>query len=292
MPRVPYINVYKDIFIVEERIQMPLFFFLSGFLFKHLQIQGRYSSFKELLEKKIKRLLVPYIIGGGVIYLTCPDEVRLNINPIDRILHLWFILTLFWCFLFQYGVNKITQNGFLSILIGMIMEILMRQIPSILCINGLFSYFIYFTLAYSIPNINKLFDSNSVVSLSFGIFVIGALMCIHFEGRWTDSVFLKTLHHLAYFLTSISSILCIFGVFKKILYKSYLWIEDILDRCSFGIYIVHYWIMINLISLPFIQELMTDHYILYPLGMFIILSFSSLLIVLFLIRVPIIKDYI
>lgn len=285
----PFIPFYKNVFIIEERIQMPLFFFLSGYLFQYLYNRGHYAGFRILFIKKLKRLVVPYFIFGGGIYLLCPKEVSNTINLSDKILHLWFILSLFWCFILQYVLCKIINNKFCHIILGLIMELVMRQIPSVLCINALFCYFIYFTVAYNVTNSDYFLKKNIVPCISFVLFVIGATLCVQYEGRWLENTFYKILHHAIYLISSFAAIVFIFSIFIKCNHGIGFF-ERLIDKNSYGIYIFHYWIMINLISTALIQNIMVNHIFLYPIGMFFLLVSLSCFVTYVLRKTPIFKE--
>ena len=52
-------------------IAMPLFLFISGYLFVYLLQKGKYSTFGDLLKNKVQRVLLPYFIFG---YHCCPEK--------------------------------------------------------------------------------------------------------------------------------------------------------------------------------------------------------------------------
>src|SRR5690554_1975209 len=52
-------------------ISMPLFVFISGFIYSYLRnYLNKYDSFSNLLKKKTKRLLIPYLILAPLYLLT------------------------------------------------------------------------------------------------------------------------------------------------------------------------------------------------------------------------------
>jgi len=90
---------------------MPLFFFLSGFLFNHNTL------LKDFLKSKVKGLLLPYITLGIPIYLIYWGAA---VNPVmlvnDFLLHqrmspLWFIIVLFIHFLISYFLYNSINNA-------------------------------------------------------------------------------------------------------------------------------------------------------------------------------------
>lgn len=78
---------------------LPIFFFLSGFLYGYLRIGDRkYSDYKRFLINKFRRLLIPYIVWG--VFTT----LLWNFSILDFLMgnglgHLWFLYVLFVIFL-------------------------------------------------------------------------------------------------------------------------------------------------------------------------------------------------
>ena len=115
-------NISKIIFRILEygsgilyTFHMPLFFALSGALFKYSMNRNQYKSLKELLAKKGKRLIIPFIIVTLVYstplkYISGYYSRSINIFKdvsIGQILiqgntHLWFLPTLFCIFVIAY----------------------------------------------------------------------------------------------------------------------------------------------------------------------------------------------
>lgn len=135
--RVDWVDVAKGIGMicvilahVEEQylkmplytFHMPLFFFLSGYLFSIK------SSFKEFLISKCRRILVPYFCLGGILILfdiywngrnsfnqtwynkeyAMYDITQLFVQK--RFLTLWFIACLFWLSLLFYVLVRFIKK--------------------------------------------------------------------------------------------------------------------------------------------------------------------------------------
>lgn len=103
---------------------MPLFFFLSGYLF------STKSSFKEFFLNKCRRILIPYFVLGAIliafdIYWSCrsaiagmpwvlnKDYARYDITSLftqERFLTLWFIACLFWLSLLFYVLVRFIKS--------------------------------------------------------------------------------------------------------------------------------------------------------------------------------------
>ena len=104
---------------------IPLFFFISGFLFSCK------SNFKSFLQKKIKGLIVPYIVFSFILlifkcYILHEAEIsKLLISFIiqKRYTTLWFIASLFFCELFYYFIVKISSKYIQDLLIIIVLII-------------------------------------------------------------------------------------------------------------------------------------------------------------------------
>lgn len=89
-------------------IAMPMFVFVSGFLFSYLLSLGKYYTWKELVRKKGQRILLPFLIFSWIFMATTGDW-----RPLDPIIqgtywHLWFLPMLFWCFIIYYGLHRLS----------------------------------------------------------------------------------------------------------------------------------------------------------------------------------------
>lgn len=95
-----YHDMYFNVNCLILQFRMPLFIFISGYLFSHLENdRGKYATFKELIKNKFKRLIIPFFVFATVFMLSIHD---FSLRPYYAwgYQHLWFISMLFWCFIF------------------------------------------------------------------------------------------------------------------------------------------------------------------------------------------------
>lgn len=136
-------------------ISMPLYVFISGFLYSYLRNElNKYNTYLILIKKKIRRLLVPYLILAPIYivffldFSTTKEFVQLLLEGPG---HLWFILMIFITFLIFYPLETIFKKKFkkglaiilLMFLIGPIFYILGIPIISKVC-----EYIPFFYLGY------------------------------------------------------------------------------------------------------------------------------------------------
>lgn len=96
---------------------MPLFFAVSGAVYYvQKNYYHNYNNLDEIILKKTKRLLIPYILSG-ILYVI-PIKVISRyyaINYVHKAVfyemlngigHLWFLIALFWFFIIFYVLDK------------------------------------------------------------------------------------------------------------------------------------------------------------------------------------------
>lgn len=104
---IPYLDMWIYFF------HMPLFFFLSGFVFS-----GRKYDFATFLKKKVRSLVIPYFTLGGGIFLFFSVVYALEGRPAGDYLQMlrdflvqehywtvWFLTCLFLTELIAYGIH-------------------------------------------------------------------------------------------------------------------------------------------------------------------------------------------
>ena len=180
---------------------MPLFFALSGALFKNSLNNNKYKNFRELIVKKSQRLLVPFLVVAIIYsvpikyisgYYNGSQNVIKNIF-IGQILlqgntHLWFLPTLFCIFCISYIYKYILRNELeklnklIIFLILISLNILSASIKIVLVKNVLF-YLIYFYIGYCFEDIreeinNKINNLKKIVYL-YLLLGIGILLVIN-----------------------------------------------------------------------------------------------------------------
>lgn len=108
---------------------MPMFFFVSGFFF-------RFSDTKNFLKKKIKTLIIPYIIFGSFnIYIYSLLKGKFYYNAFEHLFWInteglmdvgavWFLTSLFWASIIYLIINKLVMPRSMIHLIVVVLAIL------------------------------------------------------------------------------------------------------------------------------------------------------------------------
>lgn len=117
---VPFLDSIKSVINI---IQMPLFFSLSGFCFRYTLRKD--LTLSELFRSKVNRLLIPFLAISLLwmlpirIAIRYPQWTGHGITKIiffDIILgrdcgHLWYLPTLFMCFLVAYALRRVLERN-------------------------------------------------------------------------------------------------------------------------------------------------------------------------------------
>lgn len=264
----PANSFYKLFFIrIFPCANKPLFTFIAGYLFCYLlKEKGKYQNFRDFLKNKTHRLLIPFLVLGTIINLC---EYGKNIVDILYGLpnHLWYCLMLFYVFVACWLVEK--KNSRINILL---------MIFSFALVAYGFSYLYRFPLGLFQP------------VYFFGYFYVGFLFREKFETKILKSKIALGVIFCGYVVSCIfynrhmvlplalTQIILLFAAAKwfcnlqfysknEPLQKTI----DIFSKYSFGIYVLHQWIIWNLTREPhllsYVKPLLEQHYISAPIIM-------------------------
>lgn len=206
---------------------VPIFFFLSGFLFK-----------KGKILKRVKSLFIPLIILGTLTYLIHSVNHGLEINLIDLGLwligsncYLYFVLVLFWMIILYNIYPKDLFwiiVGFLSILLSHYKLIPYTEVFTVY--NNPLNFIIYFACGHLIrkKGLWTKLENNIFVIVSIGIIV--------------GSYFIKAFDSVSYF-----NIWSVFVNFSFIIISVYITQFQkkkhnkliLLGECTYVIYLIH-----------------------------------------------------
>lgn len=262
-------------------IAMPMFVFISGYLFAFLMGKGKYPTFGILLKNKIKRLLLPYFAFGFIMMATTGNFHPLNLLKGDY-WHLWFMPMLFWCFVVSYvilgGLRKNLRAFIFILLITFVFRLstLTQVLPKIFGLHYIVGWYCWFLLGcfvqiYSLYIVNFLRKYRLYIPLFITYLIIITLKPVPY-GVYTW-----------YLLLAQISIILVIWYFVHTLKKNYFnQLSSLISfgKYSFGIYIFHNWIALYLVSrtaqrvLP-LSDWAMQHTYLFPFCLFVITLFLS-----------------
>lgn len=277
-------DLYYDVNEYVVNFRMPLFVFISGYLFSFLEREkGKYPTFMALLKNKFKRLIVPYLIFATIYLLTIGGGFDWRTLMSGDCAHLWFITMLFWCFIFTRLLSMIpwSRSRYFSMaLLALSFMVTFVEAPNFdfLGIKNLPEWFFWFYLGYTVsPYRNQLLSYLSrkkVWLFAFAlVYILELLYTIKFvESAEQRSGFMRLAH--------LSIVVLIWYVTNwAINSSSRKWYDNVvfkeLNRASYGIYVLHFWLQQYLISSPVKRLLHMEafaeaHAIMFPFLFFVV----------------------
>lgn len=246
---------------------MPLFTFLSGYLFFYLYYEaGKYRETAPFITNKVKRLFIPFWVLGSLVILTSYN------THIERMIwgegsHLWYCAMLFWCFMIAYWGVKINNivywvvvAGFSTVLVICYSNFWFMPFKLVFGIDNALYYISYFLFGGLFLVKGEILDKllMNKVYLLFGAYFVS--VC----------VFHLKIPYLSYFserMIAYTYIIFLYYMFKSLVKKGRLKRFDLLTdfcKCSFGVYVFHHWIAWDLCWCPPLKELLIEHYLLFP----------------------------
>lgn len=275
-------------FIMEVMLvgRMPLFVFVSGYLFSHLyNDRGKYQRFMPFLNNKFKRLLVPLFLFAGLMCI-CLHQNYINAIVWNSGFHLWFLKMLFWSFVVCWFIARYVKYMYLEMCaLAISVLIMFIPFPNIFELSQFSKYFAFFLSGYLFYKYrNHLLIITGSRLAGGGIMLIYIILCIVCLLRYknnpqravediihTDSI-VAICRYVLRPVTVIMSFLLVDWVLSK--RKTAIpKIFDSLNKMSYGIYLFHM-LFIQLIYtylLEYIKIALIQYYVLIPLLLFIII---------------------
>lgn len=290
-----YHDLYYNINQLIFKFRMPLFIFISGYLYSHLVLdRGKYPNFKELIKNKFKRLIIPYWIFTFIIMITTNSFNIIKFTS-GSYSHLWFITMLFWCFIITFLLNKVPFHLKNIVNIAILLtsfSLLQINISSFsyknftLGFQFLSYWYFWFFLGWNIYPIK-----NRIIKVISDYYLYIPLILIYILGVTYTVIYIKTDEHRTWLgeFANLSIVIFIWyitnkyiivhlkenGRLSKALFQ--------INKYSYGIYIFHNWIQPYFISrtmknlLP-LQRWAADYPVLFPFAFFIITLITSWLL--------------
>lgn len=213
---------------------VPLFMFIAGYLYKQPAGKEQITTF---VKKKATRLLLPYVIFTVLIMLS-QGFFSLRELVSGAFWHLWFLLALFWCFIASLCVDYSSKWGIVVLVAALWVS--MVEIPRFLGISGFFQWYYFFVLGAVVkshPGIIKSIKKYYIWVLLVAVYIgINALVPFHYSQP-----------SVAHSIAESAAILVVWLIFTK-LKQVKLGVFLAVGECSMGIYILHYWLLIYMLS--------------------------------------------
>ena len=267
------VSMYESLYFIPNQcifinIAMPMFVFVSGYLFEYLLFRGKYPTWGNLLQKKGIRILLPYFVFGQFFMATTG-----NWHPL-RLLnggywHLWFLPMLFWCFIVGYGMFKLQCKIWQELILLTITfstSLMPKFIPMWFGLHNItiWSYWFYLgMLCYKYRDTLSSYLGKykfSILLLICSIAIIVLFPVEYGESTWYGNLAVTC---------CVVSLSCLMSGIDWSKYKMTASVIKF-GTYSFGIYIWHNWVALMLVSKTSqrifgLPELAANHVILYPL---------------------------
>lgn len=216
---------------------MPLFTFISGFLFAYAcEKKNNYQQFISFIKNKINRLVIPFFILGTVVCISAPERELSQIIWGEGS-HLWYCMMLFWCFVIGWILNKINNKtlwlvvSLASLGIVLICYSNWSMIKMPLGIHNALFYFCYFALGQlTYLKISDIEEHKYIIIISLSVLLI---LSIYFHVGRLIILFKELL--LIYVLFFIAK-------YIPARYAKKSTFVSVICKYSFGIYVFHEWI--------------------------------------------------
>lgn len=279
-----YFTLNQCVFI---NIAMPMFVFVSGYLFAFLRQKGKYQNFVDLVKNKTKRILLPYFVFGLIMMATTN-----NFHPLVLLYgsywHLWFLPVLFWCFIVAYLIDEYTKKSYLQIIILFVsfgLSLFSMFLPPILGFQGVTIWFCWFYLGMVIYyHKDVIISSLAKYKLVYILIFIYLFITIYKPTEYDDVYWYNI-------IAQVCMIISLWYLCNRVNWEKQTWAQPIISfgNYSYGIYIFHNWIQMYLISstaqrLFPLERWAGEHTILFPFGFFLLSLIISYLLTWLLLK--------
>lgn len=267
---VPLWDVFLDLM---RNIHLPIFFVLAGYLYGYKRYRGGYNNFVKFIQKKFLRVMVPYILVGFLIVFVQKQPVYSLLYGIS---HLWFLMTIFECYIAGRLIDGILKGGNKYKLLFLLFCFVLIAIQGRCSINiwGLTikqfcQYFPFYAIGMILGSFNL--NRHELVRVEVVATICSLLIMI------VIAVFFKIDGLLR--ILGLIFVVSIFALFRNYSNINISATTISLDKCSMGIYIVHHILIQEMNRINYFYHLMKTNIISYPIIQFIVITAVSWLIV-------------
>lgn len=258
---------------------MPVFIMISSFLFSYVQKNGGYASFTTYIYKKIKRVLVPYIIWGLFVCFLMKDNVS---NLLQGYSHLWFLMFIFEAYISYFLIDRLITRYHLEkvfFIFSLMFLCASNYIATHYCNNLLFTmsqYVLYMPYYIIGVYLHKYKGKIKLPSLFLNSSVILAFIVFIYSRYWP----------IKSYVTNISCLIIIIYLLyicSRFTESKFVTLIMSFDKYCIGIYLIHH-IIIQEMNMSELGHHLMSHYMIYPLLQFVFVLFFSVIITKILLR--------
>lgn len=249
--------------VFTSMVQLPLFFFISGFLFSVKMISNKFGARIEYVSRRFRQLLLPAIVCGGIYLLANGGDVQGCLMDKYKSGY-WFTWLLFEFLIIQVMLELIVEKiaikeddtRYVMICIGVSFIVYVVSIPAVCQRLGgmtgllglpLFRYYIYFVagrlVRVHLCKIRAWKYRDVVMAGILVVFISMAIIVWRLEYRWTGLLF-----HIRMVVFELSALFLLFAVFYR--HRNYfvagnrlVKILTLVGRRTLDIYLLHYFFL-------------------------------------------------
>lgn len=261
------------------KVNMPLFVFLSGFLYAHLRIEcGRYANTRKFVWGKVKRLLVPYLFWSLALIVCFPIRHHNFSQMLFGFCHLWFLLMLFeeaavfhftsrWWMRWPHWVCWLSLGMLFALHVWFRTHFADNHSEWVKLLRQFIIFMPYYALGIALQRCML-----SWRRAPWQVFALTATVALGLEAwnMWSRILPHSTLSYLllnSVLLVSLYFAACRYCQLRPSLATSRM-LRD-LDRCGMGIYILHHIFIEAATHASPISHLLCEHYCLGPVAIFL-----------------------
>ena len=247
------------------------FTLVSGYIFAYLVYEkGKYKQYKDLIIRKIKRLVIPAIFIACTWAATIArfvfgyDLKTLVFNYLFAISpnQLWFLWMLFWVFIFAWPVSKMQKTiyaGIIAILLLVFGYLGERTIPNYFQFWTGCEYFLFFWLGWTVRKHFREFVGSGKASIV--LVVIDVVLFISSRNIYGTSFIIRLISFGINLLLHIVGAAMAFCILQYVAYKvNEIRVWSVLCKNTMAIFLFHQQIIYYLVILllpyvvnPYIQ---------------------------------------
>lgn len=269
------VPLWKTIAYPLEMIGLTTFVFISGFLYGYMYYEkGKYRDVFSFLNKKFRRLLIPYVFWGILMIITMPTVQISWINLFTGVAHLWFLLMLFELFVIMVILNKLgIVGGENHKIVDLLIVILSFGLVYVwktcsvhrfaLGIEGTLYYFPTFLIGYFYAKYRRF--AGTPFRISFMSIVIGVFLTFFLSIY--DFPDFSTLYRIPCVIVAVSGFLLLNT--SSVSFNQSAVLSNLDENCM-GIYILNQIVVFILLLNPIINKYLSQHIYIGFIFLFII----------------------
>ena len=241
-----YKNIFKYIDYTIYSFHMPLFFIISGALFKNSKKLENMNQYFLFIKKKVILLVIPYFVFSWiqiVIKLIMSNSVNNKVNIMDfftiifnPIEQFWFLYSLMIIFIIMGFIDiKIKRDQIKFIIIILSFLLANYTIIDLGILGNAISNIIYFYIGEKIiENKERIKINNNIIISLLALYIILNLAIYNFK-------FSQNILIISRFIMAVVASLTIITICKKFQYndKNIIYVFKILGKHSMAIYLLH-----------------------------------------------------